>query len=120
MAGREAEITAFNEEWLAREPQDELHHRLLVERLARYAPERTDVTTVIQSIELDDWGAFRDLDLTAGPARTPYLRSVAGVAGAARMGDKARARVAGLIGEYKYGSDSGIDRIILEFLGVRG
>ncbi len=118
MAGREAEITAFNEEWLARKPQDELHRRLLAERLARYAPERTDITTVIQSIELDDWGAFRDLDLTAGPPRTPYLRSVAGVAGAARMGDKARAKVAGLIGEYKYGSDSGIDRIILEFLGV--
>lgn len=118
MAGREADITVFNEEWIAREPKDELHHRLLAERLARYAPDRTDITTVIQSIELDDWGSFRDLDLTAGPPRTPYLRSVAGVAGAARMGDKARAKVAGLIGDYKYGSDSGIDRIILEFLGV--
>ena len=118
MAGRQADIAAFNEEWMTRGPQDDLHRRLLSERLAKYAPDRTDITTVIQSIELDDWGAFRDLDLTAGPPRTPYLRSVAGVAGAARMGDKARAKVAGLIGEYKYGSDSGIDRIILEFLGV--
>jgi len=118
IAGREPEVTAFNEEWLSREPQDDLHRRLLAERLAKYAPDRTDITTVIQSIELDDWGAFKDMDLTAGPPRTPYLRSVAGVAGAARMADKARAKVAGSIGDYKYGSDSGIDRIVLEFLGV--
>ena len=118
MTGRDADIAAYNEEWLAREPQDDLHRRLLSERLAKYAPDRTDITTVIQSIELDDWGAFKDLDLTAGPPRTPYLRSVAGVAGAARMADKARAKTAGLLGEYRYGTDSGVDRIILEFLGI--
>ena len=118
MKGREADIAAYNEEWLAREPQDDLHRQLLSERLARYAPDRTDITTVIQSIELDDWGAFKDMDLTVGPPRTPYLRSVAGVAGAARMADKARAKNAGTLGEYRYGSDSGVDRIILEFLGV--
>jgi len=118
VAGREADITAFNEEWLARQPQDDLHHRLLAERLAKYAPDRTDITTVIQSIELDDWGSFRDMDLSAGPPRTPYLRSVAGVSGAARMADKARAKVGGSLGEYKYGSDSGIDRKILEFFGI--
>ena len=83
-----------------------------------YAPGRTDIATVMQSIELDDWGAFKDMDLTAGPPRTPYLRSVAGIAGAARMADKARAKVAGSIGDYKYGSDSGIDRIVLAFLGA--
>ena len=54
----QGEIDAFNEEHLTREPQDELHERLLVERIAKYAPERTDIKTVFASIELDDWGAF--------------------------------------------------------------
>jgi len=114
----QAEIDAFNKEHLEREPQDELHVRLLAERLARYAPERTDIKTVFASIELDDWGAFRDVDLTKRPPRTPYLRTVAGVVGAARMADKARGVKSGLAGEYNYGSDSGIDEKILAFLGI--
>ena len=114
----QAEIDAFNEEHLTREPQDELHERLLVERIAKYAPERTDIKTVFASIELDDWGAFRDLDLTAQPPRSPYLRSVFGVAGAARMADKARAVTCGKLGEYRFGADSSQDAAILDFLGI--
>ncbi len=114
----QSEIDAFNEEHLTREPQDELHERLLVERIAKYAPERTDIKTVFASIELDDWGAFRDLDLTAQPPRSPYLRSVFGVAGAARMADKARAVTCGKLGEYRFGADSSQDAAILDFLGI--
>ena len=114
----QSEIDAFNEEHLTREPQDELHERLLVERIAKYAPDRTDIKTVFASIELDDWGAFRDLDLTSEPPRSPYLRSVFGVAGAARMADKARAVTCGKLGEYRFGADSSQDAAILEFLGI--
>ncbi len=114
----QAEIDAFNEDHLAREPQDELHERLLVERVAKYAPGRTDVKTAFASIELDDWGAFKDLDLTRGPPSSPYLRSVFGVMGAARMADKARAATGGTLGEYRYGADSSQDQAILEFLGI--
>ena len=114
----QAEIDAFNEGHLAREPQDELHERLLVERIAKYAPERTDIKTVFASIELDDWGAFRDLDLTSEPPRSPYLCSVFGVAGAARMADKARAVTCGKLGEYRFGADSSQDAAILDFLGI--
>ena len=114
----QGEIDTFNEEHLTREPQDELHERLLVERIAKYAPERTDIKTVFASIELDDWGAFRDLDLTAQPPRSPYLRSVFGVAGAARMADKARAVTCDKLGEYRYGADSSQDAAILDFLGI--
>ena len=114
----QGEIDTFNEEHLTREPQDELHERLLVERIAKYAPERTDIKTVFASIELDDWGAFRDLDLTSEPPRSPYLRSVFGVAGAARMADKARAVTCGKLGEYRYGADSSQDAAILDFLGI--
>ncbi len=113
-----AEIDDFNEEHLTREPQDELHERLLAERIAQYAPGRTDIKTVFASIELDDWGAFRDLDLTAQPPRSPYLRRVFGVAGAARMADKARAATCGKLGEYRFGADSSQDAAILEFLGI--
>ena len=118
-AGRRAEeIGAFNRYRLEQTPQDELHERLLVERIARYAPGNTSITTVLQSMELDDWGAFRDRDLTARPPRTPYLRSVAGIAGAARMADKARAARSGNPGEYRYGHVSPLDRRILETLGI--
>jgi hypothetical protein len=113
-----AQLEAFNREHLERLPKDERHRQMLVERVAKYAPGRTDIKTVFQSIELDDWGLFRDVDLTARPPRSPYLRTVAGVVAAARMADKARGFKAGRVGEYKYGSNSGIDEKILEFLGI--
>lgn len=118
-AGRSAaQIAEFNREHLERLPQDERHRQLLVERVAKYAPGRTDIKTVFQSIELDDWGLFRDTDLTARPPRSPNVRSVAGMMAVARMGDKARASKCGKIGEYKYGEDSGLDEGILEALGI--
>ncbi len=112
------EIDAFNSERLEREPHDERHRALLAERLEKYAPGRTDIKTIFASLELDDWGQFREMDLTVQPPRTPYLRSVFGVMGAARMADKARAARAGKLGAYRYGDDSGLDKAILEFLGI--
>ena len=112
------ELDDFNTEHLERTPQDELHEQLLVERIAKYAPGRTDITTVFASIELDDWGAFRDFDLTAEPPRSPWLRSVFGLVGAARLADKARAVSCGKLGAYRYGDDSSQDAAILEFIGV--
>ena len=61
---------------------------------------------------------FREKDLTQGPPRTPYLRSVAGIAGVARLGDKARAKKAGKQGDYKYGTRSLLDGKLLEFLDM--
>lgn len=112
------EIAAFNKAKLEETPKDERHRQLLKDRVKKYAPERTDVKTVFQSMELDDWGNFRDKDLTKGPPRSPYVRSVAGIVGVARMGDKARAAKAGLPGEYKYGTASPLDRIILKSLDI--
>jgi hypothetical protein len=113
-----AQIAAFNKEHLERLPQDERHRQLIVERVAKYAPGRTDIKTVFQSIELDDWGLFRNTDLTAHPPRSPYVRSVVGMVAVARMGDKARASKCAKLGEYKYGEDSGLDESILEVLGI--
>lgn len=118
MSCTQEQIDAFNEEQLTREPQDDLHRRLLKERLELYAPGETGITTVYASIELDDWGAFRDVDLTVRPPRTAFLRSVFGIAGAARMADKARAHHGGTLGAYKYGDDSYVDKSILEFLEI--
>ncbi len=114
----EQEIEDFNREHIQREPEDELHVRLLNERLAKFAPDRTDIKTVFASIELDDWGCFKDRDLTGHPPRSPYIRDVFHAVGVARMADKARALTAGKLGEYRYGEDSGLDRRILEFLGL--
>ena len=112
------EIASFNRGYLELEPKDDLHRRLLNERVAKYAPGSTEITTVLRSIELDDWGSFRDRDLTQRPPRSPYLRSVAGVVTLARMADKARAFRIGKIGDYKYGENSGFDCRAMEFLGI--
>ncbi len=112
------EIEAFNVSELERLPADKKHKQLLEERLAKYAPDRTDIKTVLQSIELDDWGCFWQVDLTVRPPRSARARDVAGICGVARMADKARAEQAGKIGDYKYGDISGQDVRILTFLGV--
>ncbi len=114
----EDEISAFNQSELERLPADKKHKQLLEERLAKYAPDRTDIKTVLQSIELDDWGCFWQVDLTVRPPRSARARDIAGICGVARMADKARAELSGKIDDYKYGDISGQDVRILAFLEV--
>jgi hypothetical protein len=113
-----AEIAEFNDAALSQLPDTDAHRQRLEDRLARFAPGRTDITTVLQSMELDDWGSFWQVDLTAGPPRSARAKDIAGICGVARMADKARAERAEKIGEYVYGDDSGQDVRILTFLGI--
>ncbi|MYA72951.1 DUF5069 domain-containing protein [Candidatus Poribacteria bacterium] len=113
-----AEIAEFNDAALSQLPDTDAHKQRLKDRLARFAPDRTDITTVLQSMELDDWGSFWQVDLTAGPPRSARAKDIAGVCGVARMADKARAERAEKIGAYLYGDDSGQDVRILTFLGI--
>ena len=115
VASQEA-IDQFNQTELERLPETDEYKQRLKDRIAKFAPGRTDVKTIIQSIELDDWGNFWQKDLTKKPPRSPRALDVAGIFGVARMADKARAVQAGKNGEYRYGTDSGQDRKILEFL----
>lgn len=112
----DAEIDAFNKHHLQREPDDEAGRQRLKDRIEEFAPGRTDIVTVFQSIELDDWANFRDVDLSQRAPRSPYRRDVAGIFGLARMADKARAELAGTPGEYIYNCP--IDQAITDFLGV--
>ncbi len=114
----EAKIAEFNDAVISQNPDTEGHKQRLKERLARFAPGRTDITTVLQSMELDDWGSFWQVDLTVGPPRSARAKDVGGICGVARMADKARAHRAEKIGEYLYGDDSGQDIRILAFLGI--
>lgn len=113
-----AEIAEFNDAALTQLPDTEAHKQRLKDRLARFAPGRTDITTVLQSMELDDWGSFWQVDLTAGPPRSARARDIAGICGVARMADKGRAERAEKIGEYIYGDNSGQDVRILTFLSI--
>jgi hypothetical protein len=113
-----AEIAEFNDAALSQLPDTEGHKQRLKDRIARFAPGRTDITTVLQSMELDDWGSFWQVDLTAGPPCSARSKDIAGICGVARMTDKGRAERAGKIGEYLYGDDSGQDVRILAFLGI--
>ena len=112
----DSEIEAFNRELVAREPGDPEGRKRLEDRVARYAPGSTDIKTGFQSIELEDWGLFREVDLTVRAPRSPYCRDVAGIFGVARMAEKARAAVADSLGEYIYNCP--IDQAILGFLGI--
>ena len=113
-----AEIAEFNDAALTQLPDTDAHKQRLKDRLARFAPRRTDITTVLQSMELDDWGSFWQVDLTAQPPRSARAKDIAGICGVARMADKARAERAEKIGEYVYGDDSGQDVRILTFLNI--
>ncbi len=108
----EADIVAFNTHHLEREP-DEAGMERLKTRVERYKP-ATVPTTVFASIELDDWGTFRECDLTTHAPRSPYDRAVAGIYGLARMADKARADKSGKLHDYIY--DCPIDQAITAFL----
>lgn len=107
------DIADFNAHHLEREP-DEAGMTRLKERVERLRPEVAP-TTVFGSIELDDWGTFREVDLTTRAPRSPYDRSVAGVFGLARMADKARADKSGKLNDYIYNCP--IDQAITEYLG---
>ena len=113
-----AEIAEFNDAALNQLPDTDAHRQRLKDRIARFAPGRTDITTVLQSMELDDWGSFWQVDLTAGPPRSARAKDIGGICGVARMADKARAERAEKIGEYVYGDNSGQDVRILAFLGI--
>ena len=113
-----AEIAEFNDAALNQLPDTDAHRQRLKDRLARYAPGRTDIKTVLQSMELDDWGSFWQVDLTDRPPRSARAKDIAGICGVARMADKARAERAEKIGEYVYGDASGQDVRILTFLGT--
>jgi hypothetical protein len=58
------------------------------------------------------------MDLIRQPPRRPSNLGVAGIVGAARMTDKARAHNNETLGDFVYGKYSGLDRRILEFLGI--
>ena len=111
-------IDQFNQTELERLPETDEYKQRLRDRIAKYAPGNTEIKTILQSIELDDWGNFWQKDLTKKPPRSACAKDVAGIFGVARMADKARAVQAGKNGEYRYGEDSGQDRKILEFLKV--
>ena len=112
----DAEITAYNNDLLNRQPQSEGAKQRLKDRIAKYAPERTDIKTVVQSLELEDWGNFREVDLTKRPPKTPYNRTVAGLYAVARMADKARAAKTDQLNGYIYNCP--IDVALLGFLGI--
>ena len=87
-------------------------------RRSEVCPGRADVETYFDLMDIDDQQSFGIVDLTRRPPRSPYDPSLGGLMGLARLIDKGRAYNSGCLGAYWYGQDSGIDRRVLEFLGV--
>jgi hypothetical protein len=114
----QAEISAANAEGAAAQPETDEQKAFFSELLNNVAPERTDVETWFDLLDVDDEKSFGIVDLTRHAARSPYDKSLCGIYELARMADKGRASLSGTLGEYWYGADSGADRTVLEFLGV--
>lgn len=112
----ESEINAFNQHHLQRELEDDAARARLKARVEKFAPGNTDIKTIIQSIELDDWGTFRHTDLTVRAPRTPYSRNIADLYAVARLADKARADKAGKLNDYIYNCP--IDQAVLAFTNL--
>jgi hypothetical protein len=58
-----------------------------------------------------------EIDLTKQPPWSPRL-TLNGLVGLPRLIEKARAAKFGQLGSYKFGSDSSLDKEILEFVGL--
>ena len=114
----QAEIEAFNASWLDAEFESDRGRQAWQDIVAKYAPGRTDIKTIFQTIDLDDWGSFWEVDLTKRPPRSPHCKDVGGVVFASRTADKARAARAGKLGEYTFGEESPGDRYLLSELGL--
>ena len=79
-------------------------------------PERPEVKTYFELMDIDDEASFGIVDLNRRAPRSPFDTSLGGVYGLARMIDKGRAYLTGHGGVYWFGQDSGFDRRILDFL----
>ena len=112
----EDEIQAYNDGLLTWEPFDEASRQRLKDRLEKFNADPNKVKTMLQSMELDDWGCFRDTDLTHRPPRSPYNSDVAGIYGVSRTGDKARAAKAGKLNNYIY--ECSLSQGLLDFLNI--
>ena len=80
---------------------------------------RSDIKTMFDLLDAEDSHDFGPpTNLTNQPPRSPHSGCLIGIVCLARMADKARAKLARTLGEYKYGEDSGLDKNVLEFIGL--
>ena len=88
------------------------------QRRDEICPGRKEVTTYFELQDIDDQACFGLVDLNLRAPRSPYDASLGGLLCLARMVDKGRAHNAGRLGDYWFGGDSGLDRRLLEHLGL--
>ncbi len=111
------EIQAYNEAQRNRTPQDEQARQRFEQR--KQSIGRPDIKMMSDMLDAENVHEFGPpTDLTSQPPRSPHSGSLLGIACLARMADKARAKLAGTLGEYKYGEDSGLDKTILALIGL--
>ncbi|MEE2628025.1 MAG: DUF5069 domain-containing protein, partial [Candidatus Latescibacterota bacterium] len=79
---------------------------------------RGEVDTFFDLMDFDDEKSFGIVDLRRHAPRSIYDVSVGGIAGLARIIDKARAAHCRMLGAYWFGDDSGFDRQLLQFIGT--
>ena len=111
------EIKAHNEPLRNLKPADEEVRQRFEQRKENI--NRPDIKTMFDLLDAEDSYDFGPpTDLTSQPPRSPHSACLIGIVCVARTADKARAQLARTLGEYKYGEDSGLDKNIVEFIGL--
>ena len=111
------EVKAYNESQRNRVPDSEEARQRFEQRKRNI--DRMDLKMMSDMLDAEDVYTFGPpTDLTSGPPRSPHSGSLLGIVCLARMADKGRAQLAGKLGAYKFGDDSGLDRSTLEFVGM--
>jgi len=111
------EIKAYNDSQRNRVPQNEEMRQRFEQRKQNIG--RMDIRMMSDMLDAEDVHEFGPpTDLTVKPARSGHSGSLVGIVCLARMADKGRAALAGTLGAYKYGEDSGLDQGTLEFIGL--
>ena len=74
--------------------------------------------TFFDLMDFDDQKSFNIVDLRRRPPRSVYDTSIDGIAGLARLIDKGIAHKNNMLGIYKFGDRSNLDKLVLEFLDL--
>ena len=74
--------------------------------------------TFFDLMDFDDQKSFNIVDLRRRPPRSVYDTSIDGIAGLARLIDKGIANKYNMLGIYKFGDRSNLDKLVLEFLNL--
>lgn len=110
-------IKSFNVAERNRTPPDEDYYRRFEERRRIIGqPEIISLTDMLDAEDMHDFGVPSNLTLT--PPVSAHSGGILGIVCLGRLISKAKGFLAGKLGEYKFGDNSGLDVNVMQFVGL--